>query len=197
MEDQLPDHSRPAWEALHRERAEESQIIENQEQVKSEAEIKITQARDRIAQIDNFMSAFMSFYLQRDPTAPVETDLVPGRPCPLSDADLLAIAGEGGYPAVLVALARATPARYLHGRTASRWLMDAGVLTGNLDASRTKIAKHIQRSSGWEQIAPGWYRLVDQNPTAWCPFITAEEQSGPVGEVEEVTAQDSGTSSVH
>ena len=194
MEDQLPDHSRPAWEALHRERTEKLQLIEEQEQVKSEADIITTQARDRITQIDNFMRAFMSFYLQRDPIAQVEPDLTPGGPCPLSDDDLLAIAGEGGYPAALVALARATPGRHLHGRTASRWLMDAGVLTGNLDASRTKIAKHMQRSSEWEQVGRGWYRLVETN-VAEFHFMTPEEPAIQEGRTEEETGPNTGTSS--
>ena len=192
---QLPEQARPAWEALNRERAEELQIIENQEQVKSEVDIKITEARDRIAQIDRFMSAFMSFYLQPDPATQVETDLTPGGPCPLSGEDLLAISPSAGeYPAALVALARATPGRHLHGRTAARWLMDAGVLAGNLDASRTKISKHMGRSPEWEQIAPGWYRLIDQNPTTWFPFTAEEDQPGPAGEETVVGGGEWGTS---
>ena len=124
---------------------------------------KFFEARHRITQIDEIMNNFRMLYTSGgDPTAQVEPELKPGGPCPLSNHELLAI--EGSYPPALVALARATPGQHLHGRTAARWLMDAEVLTGNLDASRTKIAKYMQRSSQWEQTAPGWYRLLDPDP---------------------------------
>ena len=192
---ELPDHAQASLVELQRERAQEMQIVADQELVKSAADLEISRASHRIGQIDDLVKSFVNLYIPRIGTgAQVEPDLQPGGPCPLSDDDLLAMAREGGYPEALVALARATPGHHLHGRTASRWLMDARVLTGNLDASRTKISKHMGRSKAWEQIAPGWYRLLDPEPAHSFPFTTPEEPPGPDGEDTDLVADHSGTS---
>ena len=154
MQDQ-PAHVKQAWEDLLREEAEERHKL-------TTAQAAVADAQQNIDKIVSFKPVFLSYYggtkLEPDHA---EMTMKPGGPCPLSDDQLRAAAEQGGYQTALVAIASETPGAYLHARTAAQWLMSGEVLTSGIDASRTKIAKHLQKSSIWERLGQGWYRLLE------------------------------------
>ena len=61
----------------------------------------------------------------------------------------------------LYAIAEALPGRVVHTRTASTWLIEAGLIPDHLDNARVALRSYMKlRPSIWEPVERGFFRLI-------------------------------------
>lgn len=157
------------WGDLEREEAELLSAI-------AEDRAAIEKKTERLLGLQDYMVIFKAFNFGPPEESEPQFNFEPAGPCPLAMEQLQE---ADGYQSALATLGKVLPGRYIHGRTAAQWLIDAGILEGlSIDEARMRVNKFMARSWEWETVEGhrGWFRYLPQfgHEDAEAPAAEAE-----------------------